>query len=63
MNYKLQVEIKKKFGKQYVFAQKIGKIDSYVSLVVNGRKKLTAEDEKLWAMALGRPVKELFPEA
>ena len=62
MNYDLQVEIKKKYGKQYRFAQAMGKGDSHVSLVIRGRRNLSPEDKKKWAEALDKTVSELFPE-
>jgi len=61
-NYHLSNAIKRKFGTQEDFANAIGVDPTYVSLIVNGRRKLTGEKKERWAEKLGETVEELFPE-
>lgn len=63
MNFSLQVKIKEKYRRQYVFAGKVGRSDSFVSQVISGRKELEKKEKSKWAKALGCKVSDIFPEA
>lgn len=59
-NKDLKLAIVGKYGTQADFAAKISEQESVVSKVVRGRFTLPSEKQKLWAKALGCPVKALF---
>ena len=61
-NYNLRVEIFKKFRTQCDFADAAGEHDTFVSMVINGRRQLDAERQKKWAKVLKCKVSEIFPK-
>ncbi len=59
---KLYGRIKRTFITQQAFAEAVGSHRQIVSMVINGRYNLTAEEKARWAEALGATVEELWPE-
>lgn len=60
-NFALLEAIVARYGSQRRFAEEaLGRHESHVSRVVNGRENLPLEDQKRWASLLGRERKELF---
>lgn len=62
MNQALRVEIIRSYGSQWRFAQRLDLHESYVSMVVRGRRNLSDEEKTRWAKALGVKVGEIFPQ-
>lgn len=56
MNWRLQVEIKKRFGTQARFAEFLGVSESQVSKVLSGKRSLSPKEKRQWASALNRPL-------
>lgn len=63
MNFRLLVEIKKKFGTQTNFAHKIGIDRATLSQMVNGWRRPTIAQREKIAMALNLSADELFERA
>lgn len=62
-NFTLLEAIVARYGSQRRFAEEaLGRHESHVSRVVNGRENLTVEEQGVWAKLLGRARKELFGE-
>ena len=60
-NWNLKSLIVEKFGTQADFAIKVGRQQSFISEVLRGRKKLSEEEQKVWAEHLGcNPEKVVF---
>lgn len=60
VNLNLQFAIRRKFRRQYLFAEALGVTDPYVSQVING-KPMSAENKERWAALLGVRVIDVFP--
>lgn len=60
VNLKLKGAIRRKFRRQYLFAEALGVTDPYVSQVING-KPMSAENKERWAALLGVRVVDVFP--
>lgn len=61
-NLKLKLKIIERFRTQADFAAAIGNHESFVSLVINGRRTLSDSQKDTWAAMLDTPVDELFDE-
>ena len=59
-DFELQFKIKKKFGTQFSFAQKVGDTENSVSRAIRGRRILRDVEKRRWAAALDADPKELF---
>ena len=57
----LQGIIKMKYDRQLDFAEKVGQTELQVSQVINGRRKLSREEQVRWSQVLQTPVRLLFP--
>lgn len=57
----LKLEVLKKFGTQFDFAQEADEHFSYVSMVLNRRRQLTGERAERWAEILGVGLDVLEP--
>jgi transcriptional regulator with XRE-family HTH domain len=62
MNKTLKSMIVLKFGTQDDFAARIGMSRSFVSNVVQNRRKLSFQQRIQWAVVLGCSVMEIFPD-
>lgn len=62
MNRKLKVAIIEKFGSQADFSMVIEDDESVISRVIRGRRRLSADKQKIWADALGCKRDDLFPQ-
>lgn len=51
-NWLLKSLITARYGTQADFAQEIGRVQSFVSEVVRGRRELNAQERQRWARAL-----------
>ena len=60
MNKILKAKIFEKFGRQADFARVVKVHESFVSRVVQGRRKLSPELRKSWALTLQCNEKKLF---
>ncbi len=52
MNRKLKGKIVELYGSQTNFAMKIGEDETFVSRVINGRRRLNEKQQRRWAKAL-----------
>ena len=62
MNWKLKERICEIFRTQIDFAQRIGKSESKVSLIVRGRRVLSPEDKQRWAKLLNCEIEDIFED-
>jgi hypothetical protein len=62
MNRELKAEIVRRYGVQYIFAQKLGIREGTVSAVIRGHHALDESKKRQWADALGADVERLFQE-
>jgi plasmid maintenance system antidote protein VapI len=60
MNRKLKARIVELHGTQADFAKKIEMDESAISRIIRGRKVISAEDKKRWAVLLSSTPEELF---
>ena len=61
-NAKLNDRIKRTFITQEAFAASVGTQRQVVSMVINGRFNLTADEQARWAAALDTTIELLWPE-
>jgi len=62
MNKNLKAAIIKKYGHQYLFACDLKIRGNEVSKVINGKRQLDPENQKIWADILDVKVEEIFTE-
>jgi len=60
MNRKLKGKIVELYGSQTNFAMKIGEDETFVSRVINGRRRLNEKQQRRWAKALKAKPEEFF---
>ena len=60
INWNLILKIAQVCGTQIVFSELVGDSELNVSRVCRGRKKLTDEEKKKWAMVLKCSVRDIF---
>jgi transcriptional regulator with XRE-family HTH domain len=59
--WELRILINEKFGTQSDFAMKVHGDESFISRVVNGRRKLSKQQAEVWAKVLERDISFLNP--
>lgn len=62
INFRLKEKIIERFRTQSDFAPMIGKGETYVSKVVQGRRALDPEARKAWAKVLACKVEDIFED-
>jgi hypothetical protein len=63
VNLKLKGAIVSRFEKQVNFATAIKEDETYVSRIVQGRRRLPVEKQERWASFLGQKREDLFEDA
>ena len=62
MNKKLKAKIIEKYGTQADFAPVINTDESLISKFIRGRRKLSPENQRIWADALDCKPRDIFEE-